>query len=81
MKTKSVEKLTDLRTQLSDIEQKIIEIYEKYRQKTEGEIIECLDTEPGIFYRYARSKSLVKHEVGGLKDKHGIIKTSDKEIA
>ena len=40
-----------------------------------------MDEDPGVFYRYARSKSLTKHDIGPLRDKQNKIRTSQVNIA
>ena len=42
-------------------------------------MIEKLDTDPGCFYRFARSKSTLKQDIGPLRDKYEklIIKKSE----
>ena len=54
--------------QLKDIETKINKNKEDERYKYEKKIIDKIEEEPNVFYRFAKRKSKAKSDIGPLKD-------------
>ena len=75
LKTKSINKLNKLKDEFNEIENTLKECYERQRYRKECEVISNLKDNPRIFYKLARTKSVVQSDVGPLKDRRGSYKT------
>ena len=81
LKTKSVNKITILKNEIEIMEETLKSSYEEYRNEIETKVINQLSTDSGAFYRFARSKSVIKPMIGPLKDKNGNLITENKHMA
>ena len=81
MAAKSLVKLNKLKDEFSIIEKQLNDSYESHRKKHEMDVIDKIETDPGAFYRFARSKSTLKHDIGPLRDKYEKLKTKRSEMS
>ena len=81
MDAKSLVKLKKLKDEFSIIEKQVNDSYESHRLKHEMEVIDKIESDPGAFYRFARSKSTLKHDIGPLRDENDKLKTKRSEMS
>ena len=81
LRTKCVDKLNYLKSESNEIESAINESYERQRYKKEMEVISYLKSNPKIFYKFARTKSLVQSDVGPHLSNNKELKTDRLEMA
>ena len=78
---RSKSKISKLRTEFCQLEDELKMSYGEFRMEKELKVINSLDQDPGAFYRFAKSKSVIKSAIGPLKDVKGELKTDKKSIS
>ena len=51
---------------------------ENWRKKNEMKVIDEIKVNPAVFYRYAKSKAVIKTDIGPLKDGDGLVHEVNK---
>ena len=80
LKTRCLLKLVKLRYELEEIECELSENKEKWRKNNELKVIEEIKLNPAVFYRYAKSKAVVKSDIGPLKSGYSLVHEVNKMI-
>ena len=81
LRTKCKDKLIKLRVNLKKIETEIKVKQENWRMSNESKAIEEIKINPGAFYRYARKKAVIKHKIGPLRAKDGLLYNNEEKMS
>ena len=71
----------DLRRKLIDLDLEIKNAYQQDFERREHAVIEKIKSNPKIFYSYAKSHSVVRHNIAMLRDENGRTYVEPQQIA
>ena len=79
-KTRSHQKISRLKVELQNVEEQLSNNKEMHIKKVESEAIEKIKANPKSFYRYAKSKSVVRSNIGPLLNNKGDLTSHPKDM-